>query len=321
MKKNFELKYLQLLVILIFGVLFLFSCRQTENVDDEKPTIALVLKTLNNPFFIEMVKGAEEASEKLNVNLIVQAAEREVDVEKQMQIIENLIQRKVEAICVSPSGSKEIVPAIIKANKAGIPVIMVDTRVDIEVLKESGGRIASFIGSDNIDGGRIAGKFIAEKLHGNGKIAILEGIPGHETGDARLQGFYEAINKYENIEIVATQTANWERDQGFNVFQNILQANPNVEAVFACNDIMALGAVEAISIAGKTDDIIVVGFDAIEDSRLAIRNGGMHGTIAQYPREMGKAAIEYAVKILDGETVPEEVPVKIELITKEKLSL
>jgi ribose transport system substrate-binding protein len=320
MKKKIEFKNLQLLVIVLFGVLILFSCRQNESVDDGKPTIALVLKTLNNPFFIDMVEGAKEASVKLNVNLIVQAAEREVDVEKQMQIIENLIQRKVNAICVSPSGSKEIVPAIIKANKAGIPVIVVDTRVNMEVLQESGGKIECFIGSDNIDGGRIGGKFLAEKLNGNGKIAILEGIPGHETGDARLQGFYEAINNYENIEIVATQTANWERDQGFNVFQNILQANPNVEAVFACNDMMALGAVEAISIAEKTGDIIVVGFDAIEDSRLAIGNGEMHGTIAQYPREMGKAAIEYAVKIFNGETVPDVIPIKIELITKEKLS-
>jgi ribose transport system substrate-binding protein len=321
MKKNNQLIKLQLLVLVILGVLILCTCRQSEHENDGKPTIALVLKTLNNPYFIEMVKGAEEASARLNINLIVQAAEREVDVEKQMQIIENLIQRKVDVICVTPSGSKEIVPAIIKTNKAAIPIIVVDTRVDLEVLQESGGIIDCFIGSDNIDGGRIAGQFIAEKLNRNGDIAVLEGIPGHETGDARLHGFYEAINKYDEIKIVATQTANWERDQGFNVFQNILQANPKVDAVFACNDMMALGAVEAISVAEKTGVIIVVGFDAIEDSRLAIANGEMDGTIAQYPSEMGKAAIENAVKILNGESIPKEIPVKIELVTKENLSL
>ncbi|MFC2136301.1 sugar ABC transporter substrate-binding protein [Bacteroidota bacterium] len=314
------MKNLQLFIALTFIIIGVFSCRQAENIDQDKPTIALVLKTLNNPFFIDMVKGAEDASEKLDVNLIVQAAEREVDVEKQMQIIENLIERKVDVICVAPSGSKEIVPAIVKANKANIPVIAVDTRVDEKVLNESNGKVIGFIGSDNVDGGRIAGKFIAEKLNGKGKVAVLEGIPGHETGDARLKGFYESVNQYTEIEIVASQTANWERDQGYNVFQNMYQANPDINALFACNDMMALGAVEAISIAGKTGDIIVVGFDAIEDSRIAIKNGTMHGSIAQHPREMGKLAVEYAVKLVNGENIDYEIPVKIELITKEKLS-
>lgn len=313
-------KYLLLILTLSIIVFCLMTCRQTENIGDNKPTIALVLKTLNNPFFIDMVIGAEEASDKFDVNLIVQAAEREVDVEKQMQIIENLIERKVDVICVAPSGSREIVPAIVKANKANIPVIAVDTRVDEKVLNESNGKITSFIGSDNVDGGRIAGKFIAEKLNGKGRVAVLEGIPGHETGDARLKGFYESIDQHPEIEIVASQTANWERDQGFNVFQNMHQANPDINALFACNDMMALGAVEAISIAGKTGDIIVVGFDAIEDSRIAIKNGTMHGSIAQHPKEMGKLAVEYAVKLINGEKIDWEIPVKIELITKEKLT-
>ena len=126
------------------------------------PRIALVLKTANNPFFIDMQKGAEEAARKLGVNLIVQAAEREVDVEKQMQIIENLIQTKVAALCVTPSGSREIVPAIEKANRAGIPVVIVDTRVDAKAMSESNGKVASFIGSDNYEGGKLAGEFIAD---------------------------------------------------------------------------------------------------------------------------------------------------------------
>ncbi len=279
-----------------------------------RPTVAFVMKTLNNPFFIEMQKGAEEAAKKANVDLIVQAADREVDVERQMQIIENLIERKVSALCIAPSGSREIVPVIVKANKAGIPVIIIDTRVDEKALAAAGGKTALFIGSDNYDGGKTAGTFLVEKLGGHGNVAILEGIPGHETGDARLRGFHESIAKAPGIKVVASQPANWERDQGYNVFQNILQAHPDVNAVFACSDLMALGATEAIAAAGRTGKIVVVGFDAQPEAREAIKKGTMSATVAQFPAKMGAVAVENARRILDGETVPTFVPVPLELI-------
>lgn len=279
-----------------------------------KPTIAFVMKTLNNPFFIDMQKGAEEAAAKLGVTLIVQAADREIDVERQMQIIENLIERKVSALCITPSGSREIVPVIVKANKAGIPVLIADTRADEKALAAAGGKIATFIGSDNYDGGRLAGEFIGAKLGGKGAIAVLEGIPGHETGDSRLRGFREAVAKFPGLKIVASQPANWERDQGFNVFQNILQAHPQVNGLFACSDLMALGAVEAIAAAGKTGKIVVVGFDAQPEARAAIAKGTMGATVAQFSSRMGATAVEYAVKHLRGEKIPEFTPVPIELI-------
>ncbi|HPG84151.1 MAG TPA: sugar ABC transporter substrate-binding protein, partial [bacterium] len=264
--------------------------------DKSAPAVALVMKTLNNPFFMDMQLGAEEAAQRLQLPLIVQAAERELDVEKQMQIIENLIQRKVAAICLTPAGSREVIPAILKANRAGIPVLILDTRVDSTALAEAGGKVATFIGSDNFDGGRIAGERIIEKLGGIGRVAILEGIPGHETGDSRLRGFHAAIDKAPGIRIVASQTANWERDQGYNVFQNILQSHPDVQAVFGCNDMMALGAVEAIAAAGRSADILVIGFDAITDAREAIAAGRMEASVAQNPREMGRLAIENAAR-------------------------
>jgi ribose transport system substrate-binding protein len=280
-----------------------------------------VLKTANNPFFIDMQKGAEDAAKKLGVQLIVQAAEREVDVEKQMQIIENLIQTKVAALCVTPSGSREIVPAIEKANRAGIPVVIVDTRVDAKAMSESSGKIASFIGSDNYEGGKLAGEFIAKKLGGKGKVAVLEGIPGHETGDSRLKGFREALKATPEIEIVASQTANWERDQGFNVFQNILQSHPDVQAVFACSDLMALGAVEAIAAAKKTGQITVIGFDASDEARKAVLSGTMDATVAQSPAEMGALAVENAYHLIKGEPVKDELVVPIKLITKENAAV
>lgn len=312
-------KFLMIDALIITLILF-SGCQRDEQTGNGVATIALVMKTANNPFFIDMERGAREAADKLGVELIVQSAEREVDVEKQMQIIENLIQRQVNALCITPSGSKEIVPAIVKANKAKIPVLIVDTRVDETTLKEAGGQIATFIGSDNFAGGKIAGKKIVESLGGRGKVAVLEGIPGHETGDARLGGFHEALQEQSGIEVIASQTANWERALGYNVFQNLLQSNPDIQALFACNDMMALGALAAIAAAGKTGEIIVVGFDAIDDARSAIRKGEMHGSIAQFPSEMGRLAVEKAFDLLNGKTIADYIPTKIELVAKENLA-
>ncbi len=301
-------------VFVLLIVSALFSCQRQGSESASVPVIALVMKTLNNPFFIEMQEGAQAAATALQAKLLVQAPERELDVEKQMQIIENLIQRKVAAICVTPSGSKEIIPAIIKANQAGIPILVVDTRVDSAALAEAGAQIATFIGSDNFDGGRMAGRMIIEKLGGKGNIAILEGVPGHETGDSRLRGFHHEVDKAAGISIVASQTANFERDQGYSVFQNILESQQKLDAVFACNDMMALGAVEAIAAANRGGQIVVVGFDAITDAREAIKNGAMTASIAQNPRDMGKIAIENALHLIKGESIPEYIPVKIDLI-------
>jgi ribose transport system substrate-binding protein len=279
--------------------------------------VALVVKTLNNAFFIDMEQGARAAADSLGLELVVQAPEREIDVEKQMQIVENLVQRRVGVLVLVPSGSREIVPAVVKANEAGIPVVIADTRVDGAALGRAGGRIASFIGSDNVDGGRLAGEFVARRLGGRGRVAVIEGIPGHETGDSRLRGFREALAKHPGITIVSSQTANWERDQAFNVTQNTLQSHPNVQAIFAANDVMALGAVEAVRAAGGTGRIAVVGFDAQDDARAAVREGRMDATIAQNPREMGRLAVITAHRILRGEAVPAEQPVPIELVKRQ----
>ena len=279
-----------------------------------KPVVALVVKTLNHPFFIDMQKGAEEAAKTAGVELVVQAAEREIDVERQMQIIENLIQRKVDALIIAPAGSREIVPVVVEANKAGIPVLVVDTRVDATALKAAGGKTATFIGSDNYEGGKLAGAFMVEKMKGRARIAILEGIPGHETGDQRLRGFRDAIKGAPGMEIVASQPANWERDQGYNVFQNILQAHPDVNALFSANDLMALGALEAIAAAGKTGQITVVGFDALEEARAAVKKGTMAGTVAQDPAQMGRVGVAWAARVLKGETPPADIAVPIQFV-------
>jgi len=209
-----------------------------------------------------------------------------------------------------------VVPAVVKANRASIPVVIVDTRLDSAAAAEAGAKAVSFIGSDNYDGGRIAARFVVDATQGKANVGVLEGIPGHETGDSRLRGFREGIAAAPAVKIVASQPANWERDQGFNVFQNMLQAHPEIDTVFACNDMMALGAIEAIRAAGRTGRIRVVGFDAVDDARKAINDGTMAASVAQFPDEMGRVAIENAVKALRGEPVAPDVKVRIELVTK-----
>jgi ribose transport system substrate-binding protein len=280
------------------------------------PKVAFVMKTLNHPFFLDMQRGAQEAASREGVQLVVQAAEREIDVEKQMQIIENLLQTSPRALIVTPSGSREIASAIVKANRGGVPVVVVDTRVDPKAAADNNLKIASFIGSDNYEGGRLAGEFLAKITGGKARVAVLEGIPGHETGDSRLRGFRDALKQHAGMTIVASQPANWERDLGFTVFQNMLQAHADIDALFACSDLMALGAVEAIAAAGRTNSIRVVGFDALEDARKMIDAGRMDASVAQSPRDMGRIAVESAAKVLRGETVPADQKVPIALVTK-----
>jgi ribose transport system substrate-binding protein len=295
------------------------SCNRAAPETTDKPKVALVLKTLNHPFFVDMRRGAQEAADRLGVQLEVQAAEREIDVEKQMQIVENMIQTGIKALVITPSGSREIVPALVKAQNANVPIIIVDTRVDEKAAAEAGVHTETFVGSDNYEGGKLAGAHVVKVTGGKARVGILEGIPGHETGDSRLRGFRDAVKDAPGITVVASQPANWERDQGFNVFQNMLQAHPDIDTVFAASDLMALGAIEAIAAAGKTGRIKVVGFDALDDAKKAIAAGTMDASVAQFPSEMGKAAIENVVKAIRGEKLPASIMVKLEMVTKESL--
>jgi ribose transport system substrate-binding protein len=309
------MRHLALLLVLALAAVS-GSCNRTPPADTSKKTVALVLKTLNHPFFVDMRRGAQEAADRLGVTLQVQAAEREIDVDKQMQIVENMLQTGIDVLAITPSGSREIVSALVKASTANVPIVIVDTRLDAKAADAAGVKPQTFIGSDNYEGGKLAGEYVVSSSGGKARVGILEGIPGHETGDSRLRGFRDAVARAPGIAIVASQPANWERDQGFNVFQNMLQAHRDIDTVFAASDLMALGAIEAIAAAGRTGTIRVVGFDALDDAKKAVEAGTMAATVAQFPYEMGKAAVESAVKILAGEKLPPDIMVKLEMVTR-----
>jgi ribose transport system permease protein len=281
----------------------------------DSPVVAFVPKALNSPFWAEMQKAAELEAAAQGVRLVSLAADRETDVERQYQIIENLIQQKVNAILLSPSGSKELVPAIRKANDAGIPILLLDTRVDQAAAESMGAHTLTYIGSDNFEGGAVAGRYIASRLGGSGNVAIIEGISGHETADQRRLGFLQGIEEFPALRVVASQTANWERALAYTVAENLLQAHQNLDAIFAANDEMALGALEAVDAAGLLDRISVVGFDAIPDALVNIRSGRLLGSVAQFPGEMGRLGVRHAARLLEaGEAPPEEVLTKVEMI-------
>lgn len=297
-----------MLVLVVFGVTSLLAGCSTGAKQEtaKKPVVGLAVSTLNNPFFVDLRDGAKAAADANGMELVVMDAQN--DASKQLANIENLIQQKVSVIIVNPVDSKAIVPAIEAANKANIPVITVDRGA-------AGGAVVSAIASDNVAGGKMAGQYIVDKLGGKGKVVELEGIPGTSAANDRGKGFNDAVKAAAGITVVAKQPADFDRAKGMKVMENILQANPEINAVFAHNDEMALGALEAIKAAKRTG-IMVVGFDATNDAVKAVNDGTLAATVAQKPKEMGKVAIETAKKVIAKETVPATIPVGLDLVVK-----
>jgi ribose transport system substrate-binding protein len=223
-----------------------------------------------------------------------------------------MITREVDAICVVPSSSTGLISAIKKAQKAGIPVVNLDTRIDPAAVKEAGLKPVPYIGTNNYDGAKMGGQYALDNLKIDGmEVAILTGISGQQNAADRRNGFVDATKG--KVKVVAEQTANWEVEQGFNVFQNILQANPNIGFVFASNDNMGLGAIRACKAAGRKD-IKVLGYDAVSGALQSVKEGEMVGTVAQFPAEMGIQGVQAALKMISGEKVPEVIFTKTEVI-------
>jgi ribose transport system substrate-binding protein len=302
----FSLLTAVLVVGLIAGCSSESSLEQQEKGQDDSVTIGFSISTLNNPFFVSLKEGAEQAAEEAGAKLIV--ADAQDDSAKQLNDVEDLIQKKVDILLINPTDSHAVSSAVESANQAGIPVITVDR-------ESEGGETVAHIASDNVSGGKMAGEYILEQLGGKGNIVELEGIPGTSAARDRGKGFHEAVDGKSDVKVVASQPADFNRAKGLNVMENILQSHKDIQAVFAHNDEMALGALEAIQAAKK--DILVVGFDAIEDAVKAVEKGDMAATIAQKPEEMGRVAAEVAVKAAKGEKVEKFYPVELELIAKE----
>ncbi|MEZ9782070.1 ribose ABC transporter substrate-binding protein RbsB [Vibrio cyclitrophicus] len=267
-------------------------------------TMAIVLSTLNNPFFVTMKDGAEAKAEELGYKLIVLDSQN--DPSKELSNIEDLTIRGVKAILINPTDSDAVSNAIRIANRSNIPVLTLDRGA-------SRGDVVSHIASDNVIGGEMAGHFIMEKVGEKAKVIQLEGIAGTSAARERGEGFMNAVNG-SDLELLASQPADFDRTKGLNVMENLLAANPDVQAVFAQNDEMALGALRAVQASGK--DVMIVGFDGTEDGIAAVNRGLLGATVAQQPDLIGSLGVEMADKVLKGETVDEYVPVPLKIVAK-----
>ncbi|RIP33427.1 D-ribose ABC transporter substrate-binding protein [Staphylococcus gallinarum] len=260
--------------------------------------IGVSISTLNNPFFVKIKQGIEDEAKRQGVK--VKFADAQDDAAKQANDIDDLIQQNVDYLIVNPTDSDAISGSIQIANDQQIPVITLDREV-------SKGKVASFIASDNVKGGEMGAQLIVDELGENTKVAELEGIPGASATRERGKGFHNIADK--SLDVVSKQSAKFNRTEGLNVTQNIIQAHPDIKAIFAQNDEMALGAVEAIG----NKDIKVVGFDGNEDALKSVDNQKLFATVAQQPSLMGEESIKTVMKLYDGKKVEQKnkIPLKM----------
>ncbi len=327
-KVAFKKVSIMLIVLMVFSIALTgCSSNQTTSKTDEKgkndqtsekaekKKYALVIKTLNNPNAALMSQGAQDAAAEVGAEVVVMAPEREVDSARQLEIVENLIAQGIDGLLIMPCGSRELVPGVKKANDEGIPVINIDTKLDAKAMEELEAHIETFIGSNNYDAGVLGAESIAKTLgDAGGEIAVIEGVPGHESSDVRVRGFEETIAKYPNIKVVAKQPAYWETDQGFSVIQNIMEANPGLDGVWVASDLMGLGGAQAIEQAGKQGEILMVGVDGMLDAIRSIREGIYTSTVEQSTYMMGYEGIMAAEKYNAGEEFEDVVYTPLTLI-------
>lgn len=263
----------------------------------------------SNAFWQILKEGVEARAEEDGVTVDVIALPDDAGIADQVAQFEDAVTQGYDGILMGTIDAVGVVPGIEAANAAGIPVLAVDTG-------PAGGELISLVQTDNVAASRLAGEFIAEELGGAGKVLNLQGDMANQTAQARNQGLHEALDAFSDIQVI-DQSAHWRQDEGFTITENILTSDPDLNAIFAANDPPALGALQALTAAGRQEDIFIVGFDAIPDAVEAVKNGQMKATVAQFPRVMGIVGVDLMVRYLNGEEIPELVDSGAMLVVQE----
>lgn len=297
-------KILAFSLVAIISMSFFMGCSKRNS--DKK--VGIVLSTLNNPFFVSMKEGAEKEAEKLGFELIVLDSQN--DPAKERANVEDLIQLGVVALLINPTDSDAVVKSVEVANKSNIPVITLDRQ-------SNGGEVTSHIASDNIKGGAMAAEFVLEKIgtESNINVVELQGIPGASATRDRGAGFHSILDDKSNIKFVSSQAADFDRQKGLSVMENIIQGNDDIQVVFAHNDEMALGAAKAIGTSNI--NAMVIGFDGNDDALDAVEKGEMIATVAQQPDLIGALGVELASKIYNGESVDKEIAADLKIVSNQ----
>ncbi|WP_439953585.1 sugar ABC transporter substrate-binding protein [Aggregatilinea lenta] len=286
----------------------------------EQATVGLVMKSLGAEFFKNMEEGAiAHAEERGDVDLIPLGTQTQEELDQQISLVENLITQQVDAIVIAPMDSRALVPPLVDAMEAGIKVINIDVMLDQETMQEAGVNIP-FLGPDNVEAAKMVGDVLADELGEGGKVIIIEGIPGALNAQQRKEGFVQAIDE-GGLELLTSNTANWEIEEAFTVFSDLLTRYPDVQGVMAANDAMALGVVQAIDAAGLTGQIKVVGFDNDPSIRPLIAEGKVLATIDQFGSDMAALGIDAAMEAIDGKVFEDWVKTPTLLVTADNVEV
>ncbi len=288
----------------------------TGTASTSKPRIALVMKSLSNEFFKTMADGAQahQKAHPADYDLIVNGIKDELDVNKQVEIVEQMVAQKVNAIVIAPADSKALVSVCKKASDAGIVVINIDNRFDAGALKDSGLK-APFVGPDNRKGAKMVGEVLAKNLKKGDSVAILEGAPNSFNGEQRKLGFEDAM-KAAGMKIVTSQTAGWETDKANALARDMITAHPEIKGLLCANDSMALGALKAVEESGKAGKIAVVGFDNISAAKELVKEGKLLATADQHADQLAVFGIQYALDMLAKKATPADKETPVDLVTK-----
>ncbi len=316
----------QLTAVTAVAVLFFAGCEKggpsatTQPGASGRVRVALMMKSRQNPFFARMAEGAEKAAKRLDVDLQILATDRETDTEKQTSQVETVVAGGVDVILMTPVDSKAIIAPLLQARQRGIQVINLDNRIDLETAQQAGLQLAAFIGPDNVEGARKSAAAMIEKIGGSGEVAMLEGVRGADNAEQRKRGFQKAVDAAGGkVKVVAMDTGEWMTEPAQKKMEAMLTSHPELKGVFAANDMMALGAIQAIKSAGKQGQIVVTAYDNLEVAQQAIREGSLYATVEQHPDRMGELGVESAVKLARGKKIPELIPVETDLITAREL--
>lgn len=298
------------------------SGQQEESLPEaetEKPVVGLVMKSLGAEFFKNMEEGAiVHAEERGDLELLPLGTQSQTEIDQQIEIVENLISRQVDGIVVAPMDGTALVPPVARAVEAGIEVVNIDVMFDEETLEEYGVEVP-FVGPDNVGAAKMVGDHLAEQLGSGARVIVIEGLPAAVNAQQRKEGFMQSIEEYD-LELVASRTANWEIEEAFSVFSNLLTRHQDIDGVMCANDAMALGVVQAIDAAGLSGEIEVVGFDNDESIRPLIKQGKVLATVDQFARDMAALGIDYVMEmILEGEEYEGWIKTPVEIVTAEDL--
>ncbi|MCS7192807.1 MAG: sugar-binding protein [Armatimonadetes bacterium] len=295
----------------LFGLMLTLFSTLVSQADKKRWHIAIVPKALTGEYWVRCKKGAEAAAKQFGLKLTFVGPSAETEVDKQIDIVENLIIRGVDAIGISPCDGKALVPVIEKAISKGIPVVTVDS--DAKTPK----RLA-YIGTDNEKAGEIAAKELAKLMGGKGKVLIIQGVPGAENLMQRVKGFKGVIAKYPQIKIVSEQACQSDQTMALNITENALTAHPDLGGIFGVNAPGAPGAAQGIKAAGKSGKVKIVGFDALPDTVRFCAEGVVQAIVEQRPYRMGYLAVRYLKQALEGKEIPKVVDTGVDIITPER---